>query len=60
MKARIRFAGINDPKDANRLSRMINEAEKKMRQGPTDEKVAFLRMVEKEEAKFLVEGFGRA
>jgi hypothetical protein len=60
MKARIRFAGINGPKDANRLSQMINEAENKMQQGPTDEKGAFLQMVEKEEAKFLVEGFERA
>lgn len=60
MKARIRFAGINDLKDAKRLSQMINEAKKKMQQGPTDEKAAFLQMVEKEEAKFLVEGFERA
>ena len=60
MRARIRFTGINDPKDAKRLSQMINEAERKMQQRPTDEKAPFLRMVEKEEAKFLVEGFGRA
>ena len=61
MRPRIKFSGINAPKDAKCLSRMIDESRRKLRQGPADEeKATFIHEAEAKEAKFLVKGFDRA
>jgi hypothetical protein len=59
MKAKIRYAGINDSESAKNLSDMIHKARKKAHE-ERNAKRSFIETAEREEAKNIALGFSQA